>query len=107
MRSGDIFVSFTAIFQDVRFAVDYIHTHGDLKKTTVENLDDYVVYDERLATLFDRMHENNTKVFLLTNSGYEYTDVSDAMNSFTTYSTLRISFDECSLFCCCFLLLVV
>ena len=31
--------------------------------------------DENLATLTDRMHENNAKVFLLTNSGYEYTDV--------------------------------
>ncbi len=41
---------------------------------TVENLEYYVVKDERLAVLFDRMHENNAKVFLLTNSGYEYTD---------------------------------
>ncbi len=74
VRSGDVFVSFKAIFQDVRYAIDHVHNHGDLKRLTVENLDYYVVKDERLGTLFDRMHENNTKVFLLTNSGYEYTD---------------------------------
>ena len=74
VRSGDIFVSFKAIFQDVRQAIDHVHNDGDLKRLTVENLDYYVVKDERLGTLFDRMHENNGKVFLLTNSGYEYTD---------------------------------
>ncbi len=53
-----------------------MHNHGDLKKSTVENLEEYVVQDSELGTLIDRMHENKTKVFLLTNSGYEYTDVS-------------------------------
>ena len=76
MRNGDVFVSFKAIFQDVRNSILVVHNKGGLKKSTVENLDEYVVFDERLATLFDRMHENNTKVFLLTNSGYTYTDVS-------------------------------
>lgn len=72
-----MFVSYKAIFQDVRYAVDYVHTHGDLKRLTVENMDEYVVKDDdSLALLFNRMHENNAKVFLLTNSGYDYTDVS-------------------------------
>lgn len=74
VQNGDIFVSFKAIFQDVRQAIDYVHMQGDLKRLTVEDMDEYVVKDERLATLFDRMHENNAKVFLLTNSGFEYTD---------------------------------
>jgi 5'-nucleotidase len=51
-----------------------VHIHGDLKRLTVENLEEYVVKDDRLPLLFDRMHENNVKVFLLTNSGFEYTD---------------------------------
>jgi 5'-nucleotidase len=57
-------------------AVDHVHNHGDLKRLTVENMEEYVIRDDRLATLFNRMHENNAKVFLLTNSGYDYTDVS-------------------------------
>jgi 5'-nucleotidase len=72
---GDIFISFKAIFQDVKTAVNYIHEHGDLKKLTVENLDEYVVRDSRLPILLNRIRENNAKVFLLTNSGYDYTDV--------------------------------
>lgn len=71
---GDIFVSFKAIFQDVRFAIDYIHSHGDLKKLTVETVDEYIVKDARLPLLLNRMHDNKAKVFLLTNSGYDYTD---------------------------------
>jgi 5'-nucleotidase len=55
-------------------AMDFVHGCGDLKRITMENLDHYVVKDERLPLLLDRMHENNRKVFLLTNSGYEYTD---------------------------------
>ena len=86
---GDIFVSFKAIFQDVRNAVDFIHGHGDLKKLTVESIEDYVVKDDRLATLFNRMHENNAKVFLLTNNGYDYTDV-----RFSILSTLSSVIQE-------------
>ena len=79
VSSGDIFISFKAIFQDVRTAIDYVHIHGDLKRITVENLKEYVVKDneneQRLSILLNRMHENNAKAFLLTNSGYDYTDV--------------------------------
>ena len=80
VSSGDIFVSFKAIFQDVRKAVDYVHNHGDLKRLTVEKIEDYVIEDgDKLALLFNRMRDNNAKVFLLTNSGYEYTDVNNLL----------------------------
>ena len=84
MSSGDIFISFKAIFQDVRQAIDYVHIHGDLKQITVENMREYVVKDQeneqRLSILLNRMHENKAKVFLLTNSGYDYTDVSGELS---------------------------
>lgn len=75
VSSGEIFVSFKAIFQDVRYAIDYVHSQGELNRLTIENLENYVVHDKRLVTLFDRIHENNAKIFLLTNSSYKYTDV--------------------------------
>jgi len=75
VSSGDVFVSFKAIFQDVREAMEHIHNRGDLKRLTVADMDKYVVSDERLALLFDRMRENGRKVFLMTNSGFEYTHV--------------------------------
>ena len=55
--------------------MDHVHNRGELKRITVENMDKYVVEDEKLATLFNCMREHNRKVFLMTNSGYEYTDV--------------------------------
>lgn len=77
VSNGDVFISYKAIFQDIRQAVDEIHANGSLKSKTVEDIDLYVNDDgASLALLFDRMKENNTKVFLLTNSGFEYTDVS-------------------------------
>jgi len=76
VSNGDVFISFKAIFQDIRQAIDQIHNNGSLKSETLRNIDDMVVDDgAKLALLFDRMKENNAKVFLLTNSGYEYTDV--------------------------------
>lgn len=47
---------------------------GDLKKLTVENLSDYVKRDERLPMLLRRLRDNGAKVFLLTNSDYNYTN---------------------------------
>ncbi len=55
--------------------MDHIHHRGDLKTLTVENIEKYVIEDERLALLFNRMKDNGRKVFLMTNSGFEYTDV--------------------------------
>lgn len=47
---------------------------GELKKKTVERVDEYVHKDERLPLLLDRMRESGAKVFLLTNSEYWYTN---------------------------------
>lgn len=62
------------MFQDVRTAVDYVHLKGDLKRLTVENLSKFVQRDDRLPTLLIRLRENGAKVFLLTNSDYNYTN---------------------------------
>lgn len=45
----------------------------------MENLDNYVHRDERLLVLLDRMRVH-AKTFLLTNSDYEYTNVSLSTN---------------------------
>ena len=67
-------MSFKSVFQDVRNAVDYVHIRGDLKKTTVDNLSTYVVKDERLPMLMQRILESGAKTFLLTNSDWWYTN---------------------------------
>lgn len=76
VSTNEVFISYKAIFQDIRQAVDNIHDNGSLKAQTVAKIQEYVEDDgKETALLFNRMRENNTKVFLLTNSGYEYTDV--------------------------------
>ena len=67
-------MSFKSVFQDVRNAVDYVHMKGDLKKTTVDNLSKYVIKDERLPMLMQRILESGAKTFLLTNSEWWYTN---------------------------------
>lgn len=98
-------MSFKSIFQDVRNAVDFVHikvlyseastisvtclaaaiTHyshvhvswqGSLKSKTIEDLNKYILRDDRLKLLLDRIREHDGKSFLLTNSDYEYTNVS-------------------------------
>lgn len=47
---------------------------GDLKSETIKNLDEYVKKDERLPMILTRIRESGAKVFLLTNSDYNFTD---------------------------------
>ncbi|CAF4801749.1 unnamed protein product [Pieris macdunnoughi] len=74
VRCGDLAMSFKSIFQDVRNAVDYVHIHGDLKKNTIENLDLYLKKDKRLPTFLSRIRDSGAKLFILTNSDYNFTD---------------------------------
>uniref|UniRef100_A0A182LWW2 Cytosolic purine 5'-nucleotidase n=1 Tax=Anopheles culicifacies TaxID=139723 RepID=A0A182LWW2_9DIPT len=74
VKYGELFMSFKSIFQDVRGAVDWVHIYGDLKKKTLENLDEYVKKDERLPMVLSRIRESGAKLFLLTNSDYTFTD---------------------------------
>uniref|UniRef100_A0A8C3LUN8 5'-nucleotidase domain containing 4 n=1 Tax=Chrysolophus pictus TaxID=9089 RepID=A0A8C3LUN8_CHRPC len=66
-------MSFRSMFQDVREAMDQVHLSGCLKEKTLENLEKYVVKDPRVPLLLSRMREVG-KVFLATNSDYNYTD---------------------------------
>ncbi|XP_034943064.1 cytosolic purine 5'-nucleotidase isoform X2 [Chelonus insularis] len=74
VKEGELTMSFKSIFQDVRNAVDWIHIQGDLKTKTIENLDKYVKKDERLPMFLTRIRESGAKVFLLTNSDYNFTN---------------------------------
>ncbi|XP_031562087.1 cytosolic purine 5'-nucleotidase-like isoform X2 [Actinia tenebrosa] len=69
-----ILLTYESIHEDVRAAVDWVHIKGTLKQITVENLDTYVIKDPLLPKLLDRMKQCKRKCFILTNSGYSYTD---------------------------------
>ncbi|XP_062817032.1 cytosolic purine 5'-nucleotidase-like isoform X1 [Anolis carolinensis] len=72
-KHGNLFMSFRSIFQDVREAMDHVHLSGSLKEKTLQDLEKYVVKDDRIPLLLSRMKEAG-KVFLATNSDYSYTD---------------------------------
>ena len=72
VKSGELYISFKAIFQDVRKAVDWVHLKGSLKAITVEKIEQYVHKDENLPVMLDRMRLHGAKTFLLTNSDYDY-----------------------------------
>lgn len=74
VKGGELFMSFKSIFQDVRGAVDWVHIQGDLKDRTIKDLDLYVKKDERLPMFLTHIRESGAKVFLLTNSDYNFTD---------------------------------
>ncbi|KRX59401.1 Cytosolic purine 5'-nucleotidase, partial [Trichinella sp. T9] len=74
VKLGDMYMSYKSMYQDVRAAVDWVHYHGDMKRITLNNLEKYVHKDPRLPMLLTRMRDNGAKTFLLTNSGYFYTD---------------------------------
>lgn len=74
-KTEPIAISYNLMFGDVRDAVDYVHIYGALKSKTCQNLSRYVVKDPKLPLLLNRMREQtDNKVFLATNSDYEYTD---------------------------------
>jgi hypothetical protein len=48
---------------------------SDLKKFVVDNVEQYVVKDERTQQLLTQLRNNGAQTFLLTNSEYFYTNV--------------------------------
>ncbi|XP_069622853.1 cytosolic purine 5'-nucleotidase-like [Ranitomeya imitator] len=72
-RHGNLFMSYKSMFQDVREAMDYMHDSGVLKEKTLQDLNKYVLKDERIHLLLNRLREVG-KVFLATNSDYKYTN---------------------------------
>jgi len=73
-KCDELVMSYKSVFQDVRNAVDYVHMHGDIKKITIERKSEFVNQDERLPKLFQHLKDSGAKTFLLTNSGWWYTD---------------------------------
>lgn len=62
------------IFDDVRNCVDKVHRDGSLKSVIMQDLDRYFVHDPNLRATLLRFRALGKKLFLLTNSEYEYTE---------------------------------
>lgn len=72
------FKTYEEIYRQVRECVDLCHRDGVIKDEVARNPEPYIVLDKGLVPMLRRFREQGVKLFLLTNSLWEYT--STAMN---------------------------
>lgn len=72
------FKTYEEIYANVRECVDLCHRDGVIKDEVARNPEKYIIIDNGLIPMLKRYKEGGIKVFLLTNSYWEYTSV--AMN---------------------------
>ncbi len=70
--------TYEEIYREVRECVDLCHRDGVIKDEVARNPDKYIIVDKGLVPMLRRYREEGVKLFLLTNSYWEYT--STAMN---------------------------
>ena len=66
------------IYRHIRESVDLCHRDGVIKDEVAINPEKYIVLDKGMISMLKRYRESGVKLFLLTNSFWEYT--STAMN---------------------------
>ena len=62
------------LYDDVREAIDEVHRDGSLKTELKKDLARYIVMDKELAPALHKLRSGGKKLFLLTNSLWDYTD---------------------------------
>lgn len=68
-------VSYEQLFIDIRTAIDEAHRDDTLKSVIKADLAAYIVKDPLLAETLHKFRSSGKKLFLLTNSLFDYTDV--------------------------------
>lgn len=69
----ELMPSYQLIAQDVQFCVDKVHSDGSLKSIIGKNLDQYVIKDKTVVEGLEHFIKHDKKIFILTNSDYNYT----------------------------------
>lgn len=67
--------TYADMYKDVRASVDYSHRDGSLKQAVATNPEKYLHKDPALVKVFSTLRRSGKKVFLATNSLWDYTDV--------------------------------
>jgi 5'-nucleotidase len=67
-------VDYTKLYDDIREAIDTVHRDGSLKAVVREDLSRYIVSDPELGPALHKLRSGGKKLFLLTNSLWDYTD---------------------------------
>jgi FMN phosphatase YigB (HAD superfamily) len=72
------FKTYEEIYRHIRESVDLCHRDGVIKDEVAINPEQYIVHDPGLIPMLKKYRDAGVKLFLLTNSYWEYT--STAMN---------------------------
>jgi 5'-nucleotidase len=67
-------VRYGKIWQDIRECIDEAHRDESMKRLIKSNLADYIVRDPELAPTLHKFRSSGKRLFLLTNSAWDYTD---------------------------------
>lgn len=65
--------SYEQIANDIAACLDQAHRDGSIKNEVKENLDKYILKDKYVVEGLERFKKHGKKIFILTNSLYEYT----------------------------------
>uniref|UniRef100_A0A158Q750 TPR_REGION domain-containing protein n=1 Tax=Elaeophora elaphi TaxID=1147741 RepID=A0A158Q750_9BILA len=74
VRNGDTIISYKSLAEDVLSAVNYVHNDSSLKSDVLQNLEKYIIKDNRIKPLLQLIRAHGGRTFLLTNSDYSYTN---------------------------------
>jgi HAD superfamily 5'-nucleotidase-like hydrolase len=67
-------VEYGKLFDDIRESIDTVHRDGSLKAEVGKDISRYVVKDPELGPALHKLRSGGKKLFLLTNSLWDYTD---------------------------------
>jgi 5'-nucleotidase len=67
-------VDYQKLYDDIREAIDTVHRDGTLKAVVKKDLGRYLVKDPELGPALHKLRSGGKKLFLLTNSLWDYTD---------------------------------
>lgn len=85
-------IEYDRLFQDIRDAIDLAHANGEVHRRVLADLPAFIDRDPNLATTLHKLRSAGKKLFLLTNSPWEYTDrmmtylLGDAMTEYRSWT---------------------
>jgi 5'-nucleotidase len=74
LEGNGVEVNYAKLYDDVREAIDTVHRDNSLKEVVKQDLARYLVRDPELGPALHRLRSGGKKLFLLTNSLWDYTD---------------------------------
>jgi 5'-nucleotidase len=74
LESQNLPVDYTRFYDDIREAIDTVHRDGSLKAEVGKDLSRYILRDADLGPALHKLRSGGKRLFLLTNSLWDYTD---------------------------------